>query len=111
MTIDKQVKRKWLKALRSGEYRQGRGCLRSKGKTFDTFCCLGVLLDITDPKAWDRTLQSLYLWGTERAECALPESVRDEIGLDDEEEGTLITLNDDGGNGFKRIANWIEKNL
>lgn len=36
------VKEEWLKALRSGEYKQGDGCLKSG----DEFCCLGILSDI-----------------------------------------------------------------
>ena len=30
---------KWLKALRSGEYKQGEGALRNRNR----FCCLGVM--------------------------------------------------------------------
>lgn len=36
------VKRRWLEALRSGEYQQGHGWLRDG----DRFCCLGVLCDL-----------------------------------------------------------------
>lgn len=32
----------WIPALRSGEYRQGEGLLRSAGYEGDLFCCLGV---------------------------------------------------------------------
>jgi len=37
-----QVKEKWIAALRSGEYDQGVGGLR----TLTRFCCLGVLCDL-----------------------------------------------------------------
>ena len=37
-----EVKIKWLTALRSGEYKQGKGQLCNDGR----FCCLGVLTDI-----------------------------------------------------------------
>lgn len=33
----------WVAALRSGEYKQGRSCLRSAD---GTFCCLGVAGDL-----------------------------------------------------------------
>lgn len=36
------IKRKWVDALRSGEYEQGRGGLRHH----DKYCCLGVLTDL-----------------------------------------------------------------
>lgn len=45
--MNKDVKEKWVAALRSGEYQQGVGCLRrhtvAQG---DEFCCLGVLCDL-----------------------------------------------------------------
>lgn len=37
--MDPELKAKWVKALRSGEYRQGRGTLRD---TEGRYCCLGV---------------------------------------------------------------------
>lgn len=40
--MDQTVKAKWVAALRSGEYEQGRGRL----KTGNAFCCLGVLCDL-----------------------------------------------------------------
>lgn len=41
--MNPEVKAKWLAALRSGEYKQGRGQLHTPG---NTFCCLGVLCDL-----------------------------------------------------------------
>lgn len=40
--MNKKIKKLWLKALRSGEYKQGKLALRIKNK----YCCLGVLCDI-----------------------------------------------------------------
>lgn len=40
--MNKDVKEKWVTALRSGKYKQGQGCLR-RG---DDHCCLGVLQDL-----------------------------------------------------------------
>lgn len=37
--MDATLKRKWVEALRSGEYVQGKQCLQSEGR----YCCLGVL--------------------------------------------------------------------
>ena len=51
--LDAQVKKDWLKALRSGNYTQGRLCLRAQQKDSpDKFCCLGVLLDLIHPENW-----------------------------------------------------------
>ena len=41
--MDKQVKKLWIAALKSGEYAQGKGRLR-RG---DSYCCLGVLCDLS----------------------------------------------------------------
>lgn len=38
------IKRRWVSALRSGRYKQGRGVLWNPSD--NTFCCLGVLCEI-----------------------------------------------------------------
>lgn len=41
--MKKDIKERWVTALRSGRYEQGKGALRDyQGK----FCCLGVLCDL-----------------------------------------------------------------
>lgn len=40
--MKKEIKEKWIKALRSGEYKQGQYQLKSG----NNFCCLGVLCDL-----------------------------------------------------------------
>lgn len=40
--LNPEIKKKWVKALRSGKYNQCDGQLRQG----DTFCCLGVLCDL-----------------------------------------------------------------
>lgn len=40
--MNQEIKAKWVAALRSGEYKQGEGQLRSG----DKFCCLGVLCNL-----------------------------------------------------------------
>lgn len=46
-TMPKAVKDKWLKALRSGKYKQGQGMLRDDE---GGYCCLGVLVQELDGK-------------------------------------------------------------
>lgn len=41
--MNTEVKEKWIKALRSGEYKQAQGKLRDNN---NGFCCLGVLCDV-----------------------------------------------------------------
>ena len=40
--MNQEIKRRWVEALRSGEYKQGREALKCQGQ----FCCLGVLCDL-----------------------------------------------------------------
>lgn len=40
--MNPDIKKQWVEALRSGEYKQGRNALR----TGDDYCCLGVLTDL-----------------------------------------------------------------
>lgn len=43
-------KARWIQALLSGDYKQGRIVLRSID---NRFCCLGVACDLMDQSAWD----------------------------------------------------------
>jgi hypothetical protein len=45
-TMPQELKDKWVAALRSGEYKQGKHCLH--GILNNTFCCLGVLEHVAD---------------------------------------------------------------
>jgi hypothetical protein len=45
-TLPKEIKQKWLDALRSGHYAKGCGQLEDNG----TYCCLGVLQHCWDGK-------------------------------------------------------------
>lgn len=44
--MDEVVKTKWVAALRSGEYQQGRGYLNRTDDEGTKYCCLGVLCEI-----------------------------------------------------------------
>lgn len=47
--MNPEIKRRWVEALRSGRYTQGRRCLRTVAHEF---CCLSVLCDLKDPHGW-----------------------------------------------------------
>lgn len=56
--MDGQLKTRWVEALRSGKYRQGREALRTRvveeGQIKGyVYCCLGVLCDLIEPNGWD----------------------------------------------------------
>jgi hypothetical protein len=44
--MDKGIKADWLTALRSGEYKQGKGFLKSQQGEHVSYCCLGVLCEL-----------------------------------------------------------------
>jgi hypothetical protein len=100
---DQELKAKWVEALRSGEYRQTTGHL----KTENGYCCLGVLADIVDSSAWHRRNGQWY-WNT--GECLLPYSTQDYLNIGDATD-TLMDMNDSQDKSFDEIADYIEQNL
>lgn len=116
--MDKKLKAKWVKALRSGKYKQGKGVLRTAD---NKFCCLGVLVDVMNKKAWSKgtALSSVLIKGlardvacyqAEEQATALDRDTMNRIGLEPHRQGELINMNDDGKK-FETIANHIEANL
>lgn len=105
--MNPKVKRAWVKALRSGKFKQGTGQLRRDDDGTVRHCCLGVLCEVRGVKY--------------RGEAGnLNERQADWAGFADAaatRDGLLTTLaeRNDGLRGrawsFKRIATWIEKHL
>ena len=108
--MDREIRDKWIAALRSGKYQQGRCTLRDKQ---NKFCCLGVLCDITSPEGWKlpKGRKLYYMYNSSGY-------IRDEHGkflfLSEGEQNQLTAMND-GLIGkpktFLEIADWIEANL
>lgn len=48
MELTKKIKTKWLKALKSGTYKQGFTQLYDNFQGKDAYCCLGVLCKVMD---------------------------------------------------------------
>lgn len=128
MTMNPDIKTRWLEALRSGEYPQTQGALNRPirdGEKPAGLCCLGVLCELAvEDGIVRRVPYSDYMLAyiAEGAEyvsnAILPREVVDWAGLDTaygleldpEEDVTLTTLND-GGNTFAEIADVIEEHL
>lgn len=110
--LPKVFKKKWLEALRSGDYKQGDGMLFCDGK----YCCLGVADKVCGYSPGKEA-------GILSEHIGTPEMLR----MDGDVKGWLMSMNDgvrigscnqphddiDYGRkySFKQIANWIEKNL
>lgn len=116
-----EFKAEWIKALRSGKYKQGRGYLKIDG----SYCCLGVSCIVAgiDPEIIEgsENPESPYHNGYELI-SNLPERVQNNVPFilrDNNEESdiinTLTKMNDGVGNcpqrSFNEIADYIEKNL
>lgn len=101
----KEVRQLWVKALRSGEYKQGKSCLRTNDG--GQYCCLGVLTDLA---VKNKVIPEFT--GLAGMNNILDRDVMRWAGLSDEygsygDYQTLTRLNDEGCN-FDRIASVIE---
>lgn len=97
-----ELKAKWVAALRSDEFQQGYGTLRNDHR--GTYCCLGVLRHVVDPKDERGSVQKSVL---------SPEQLN-EFGLDHATAIQLWKMNDGEGcrpHTFVEIADWIEANV
>lgn len=110
--MNEEIKAEWLTALRSGDYAQGNGRLRTAG---DRFCCLGVLCDIAEKRGIvDSVLdEGRYRYG-EDGTAYLPAEVAEWSGvpwqgvLSDEWQAYDLTVMNDKGVPFSMIADVIE---
>ncbi len=106
-----ELKTAWLEALRSGEYKQTRMCLRDT----DGYCCLGVLTDLyAKEKEVEWKFQEHYqMYSLGEHNGYLPPPVVVWADLSDYNptifDGTkLATLNDRQNLSFNDIADIIE---
>lgn len=105
--MDPEIKAKWVAALRSGKYKQGRGRLRSG----DEFCCLGVLCDIVYPQGWTLSVFTDTTGSTDL--YYLTPNVLRQVGMQEKFMMLLGQMNDGQTFGtpstFNEIADVIEK--
>lgn len=123
-----EIKEKWIEALTSGEYEQGRKALRTPD---NKYCCLGVLCDLAVKAGIAKWEQPDGKWAivhidvddikntTDFGTGLLPKFIRDWSGVKSDD-GTMSTptgiysltyMNDIQRHDFARIAEIIEGNL
>lgn len=102
--MDPKLKREWVKALRSGEYKQGQDCLCQWRAGEFRFCCLGVLEDIATDADWVMCRDG-YRYRVEDRAFGCSTSL-----VDMPEQEALALMNDEGS-PFSEIADYIEKHL
>ncbi len=94
--MDKKLKDRWVKALMSGKYAQGKGALCRDGK----YCCLGVLREINDKTDAGKARHFEYLTIKQLNKFKLPLTAQ----------RGLANLNDEEI-PFPVIAGFIQENL
>ena len=109
--MKKTNKKLWVRALRSGKYKQGEHKLYDSGK----YCCLGVAYNELIDGDWERS--EWGEWGIPADEdwyevevSVLPWRLREKMGLSPDDMYALTEMNDSGAD-FNEIADWIEKNV
>lgn len=117
--MNKWVKRKWLRALRSGEYRKGMGTLGIREG--NEYCCLGVLVCEMVPEFTHEEMKYVGVGDPHKDFCDYyDEDYYDEIwipddlaalwGLDKDIQRKLGKINDDNTT-FDPVIAYIEENL
>lgn len=106
--LNKWAKRKWVRALRSGEYKQGKYRLVAvKGDSF-SHCCLGVFVCEMVPEFVKKNADGSI--GVDGKIGGIPDDLAILYGLDRGTQSILMGKND-SGQPFAQIADWIEENL
>lgn len=117
--IDPEIKAKWLAALRSGQYKQGKEYLCRVINNEPSFCCLGVLADVSGLEYHNS--DCLHLQSSYHRNYVIPENedatCEDYLAIGDTSfvvpyriQQILAEMNDDE-NTFEEIADVIEKHL
>lgn len=135
MRMNQEVKAKWLEALRSGNYVQGREELRPRHYSGGyAYCCLGVLCDVYQKEtgkgewreigcgSWDSSFDATEEGApvTDKSWSSLPQAVVKWAGFytndptvpnpkgNGKDRITLANLND-AGTSFEELAEIIER--
>lgn len=94
--MNTELLRRWVAALRSGKYKQGKGHLHSG--LCETYCCLGVLREI-EPRI-TRSVYDMNLLDEE--------SLQEQMGFRFPQ-AEFVKMNDGLGKTFPEIADHIER--
>jgi hypothetical protein len=105
--MNRELRDKWVAALRSGEYKQARGWLSHKGG----YCCLGVLCDVAGLSRNHRDPVEFVFndAGRDDDEMILG-ALRKDVDGDGDYAKRLAELNDNGAS-FDEIADYIEAHI
>ena len=122
--MNKQVKKLWMDALKSGKYEQGKGRLRRNMLgAQDRYCCLGVLCDLSISH---QNTSSCWGWVEGTCERSVvftfndegkgvgglpPREVLEWAGVTQGDAALLSAINDERTNSFVEVVKIIEEDL
>lgn len=108
-------KKKWVKALRSGNYKQGSHTLKERHSDgVIKYCCLGVACEVAEAKIPYKHNNVSYIQKDSgiRGISKIPAMlIGDESDYKNDLAEKLAGMNDSGRWSFDKIATWIEVNL
>lgn len=113
--MKQEIKDTWLAELRSDKYTQGQRFLHNQ--TDNSYCCLGVLLEVMGTEKMACTHTS---FGNKKITCykdiqspqgAVSTPGKHLVNLSVGEIIQLVVMNDIENKSFNEIANWIEPNI
>jgi hypothetical protein len=119
--MDSEIKKQWVRALRSEDYAQGTDWLNADGR----YCCLGVLCElaveagVVEKEVYDEE-DSTFMYGRGGDSMVLPKEVQHWSGLIDpygkypgfsfrDREILSLARDNDEGKSFAEIADIIEE--
>ena len=102
--LPKEFATKWLQALRSGKYKQGKNRLCSVD---GEYCCLGVAGEVAGNDVKPKGKLRAFLRHEEF------DNIPDELIGDSMENGlvNILSVKNDSSESFDSIADWIEQNV
>lgn len=109
--LPKAFKTKWVKALRSGKFKQGINALKKDYEGQIKYCCLGVACELVGAKInMNNEPGFIEDWKDVKGITKIPKILRGSDFIPDK----LACMNDGEGvkkKTFRGIATWIEKHL
>ncbi len=110
--VREDLLKRWVVALRSGHYKQGKNVLRSVD---DNYCCLGVLCEVYNKQIGGLKIEKLHkqpgivknFYSFDGCEARLPPAVK--IATKINNCSTYAVMNDDKNKSFAEIADYIEE--
>lgn len=104
-----ELRQKWIDALRSGKYTQCTGKLvRNPSEERLSYCCLGVLCDVAGFKRVGDTFEMDMVT---TLHFDLTDKALEHFNMKRSQSACLVSLNDDEGQSFEDIADYIEKEI